>query len=150
MSTLGNITVYDGASTPVAHTLVGISVSTVNGETVAVYREQLTSLPVYAQVSLTLKIKKLPSGVYRVASRAEVPVMESVSGQNAAGYTAAPKVAYVDTVESVGYFHERSSIANHRIARQLSTNIMGGISTSIAVVTTGPIAELFDMLAPPT
>jgi len=72
--------------------------------------------------------------------------MEAVSGQNSSGYTAPPKVAYVDTHEEVGYFHERSVVNGRRLARQLSLNIAGGVSTSVTPVTTGPSPELFDQL----
>lgn len=76
--------------------------------------------------------------------------MESVSGQNSAGYTAAPKVAHVDTVEITGYFHERSSIGSRRLAKQLAANILNGIATSVTPVTTGFPAELMDQLVLPT
>lgn len=150
MSQISDITVYDGASTPVAHVLKAISVTHVGAKVVAEWREELPSLPVYAQVKMTASIEKLKSGVYRVSSRAEVPVMETVSGQNAAGYTAAPAVAYTNTVEVVGFFHERSDIAGRRLARQLSVNLMGNVSTSVTPVTSGPLPELFDKLVSAT
>lgn len=146
MSQISDITVYDGAATPVAHVLKAISVTHVGSKVIAEWREELPSLPVYAQVKVTASSEKLKSGVYRVSSRAEVPVMETVSGQNAAGYTAAPAVAYINTVETVGFFHERSDIAGRRLARQLSVNLMGNVSTSVAPVTSGPLPELFDKL----
>jgi len=147
MSQQANITVYDGAATPVSHTLVGESVvRDPDGTITARWKESLTGVPDYAQVRLTMTKRKLPSGVFRVTSRAEVPVMESISGQNSSGYTAPPKVAYVDTVETVGYFHERGVVTGRRLARQLAVNIMGNISTSVAPVTTGPAPELFDQL----
>jgi hypothetical protein len=147
---MANVTVFDGATTPVSHTLVGEQIEKLADGTVkASYKESLTGVPDYAQVRLTLTKRKLPSGVFRCTSRAEVPVMESISGQNSSGYTAPPKVAYVDTVETVGYFHERGTLAGRRLARQLAVNVMGSISTSVAPVTTGPIPELFDQLVMP-
>lgn len=150
MSAIANITVYDGAATPVAHTLKAIAVTRENGKVVADYREELASVPVYAQITARLTLELMKSGVYRVSSRAEVPVMETVSGQNAAGYTAAPKVAYTNTVDVVGFFHERSDAAGRRLARQLATNLLGNITTSVAPVTSGPVPELFDGLIAPT
>lgn len=151
MSALANITVFDGAPTPVSHTLVGENIERLtDGTIVAKYKESLSAVPDYAQVRLTLTKRKLKSGVFRCTSRAEVPVMESVSGQNSSGYTAPPKVAYTDTVEAVGYFHERGTLAGRRLARQLATNVMGNISTSVVPVTTGPVPELFDQLLMPT
>lgn len=150
MSAIANITVFDGASTPVSHTLVPVSVTRSAGSVEALWRENLTSVPVYAQVMLQMKIEKLKSGVYRLESRAEVPVMETVSGQNAAGYTAAPKVAYTNTVVFSAFFHERSDITGRRLARQLAVNVANGVSTSVAAATTGPASELFDLLVAPT
>lgn len=152
MSAQANVTAFDGASTPVSHTLVGIGVSVdpKTGELVALYREGLTTLPVYAQVTLELRQRKLPTGVYRVQKTIEVPIMESVSGQNAAGYTAAPKVAYTNKIIEIGFFHERSTIAERRLTRQLAVNISNGVATSVTPVVTGPVPELVDQLVMPS
>lgn len=149
MSSIANIVAFDGAATPVQHTFVPESVTRIKDEVIAIYREQLADVPVYAQPLHILKKKRMGSGVYRVSSRTEVPVMESVGAQNAAGYTAPPKVAYINTKEDVGLFHERSTITDRRLVRQLSVNISNGIATSVTPVTTGPVAELFDLLVAP-
>lgn len=147
MAAQANITVYDGAATPVAHTLVGEGISRLaDGSLVAVWKESLAGVPDYAQVRVTATKKKLKSGVFVVSARVEVPVMESISGQNSSGYTAAPKVAYVDTVELRGYFHERSIVTGRRLVRQIAVNLGGNISTSVTPVSTGPLPELFDQL----
>lgn len=151
MSQIANIVVFDGAAVPVSHTLLPVSVSRLSSdEIVAEYREAAINVPAYAQVRVSLKMQKLKSGVVRVEAKVVVPVMEAILNQNAAGYTAAPKVAYEDTVVTVGMFHERSSIAGRRLARQMCTNIMGNISTSVVPVATGPLPELFDQLVCPT
>lgn len=152
MTAQANIVAFDGAGTPASHTLVAIAVSidAKTGESVALYREGITTLPVYAQITCELREKKLPSGVYRVQRTTEVPVMESISGQNAAGYTAAPKVAYVNKYVDIGFFHERSTIADRRLGRQLHVNIGNGVSTSVAPVTTGNVPELIDSLVFPS
>lgn len=146
MSQIANITVFDGASTPVSHTLVAISVTRDKGKVIAEWRESIVSLPVYAQVRATMTIEKLKTGVFKVDTRVVVPVMETVGSQNAAGYTAAPKVAYENTVVITGFFHERSDAAGRRLVRQMAVNIAGNISTSVAPITTGPLPELFDLL----
>lgn len=146
MSVQANIIAFDGAATPVTHTFVPDGVAVVSGEFTAKWSEKLTTVPDYAQIRVTQAKKKLKSGVYRVATTVEIPVMESISGQNAAGYTAAPKVAFTDVVQVIGYHHERSTIANRRLARQLAVNIAGNVVTSVAPVTTGPVPELMDQL----
>jgi hypothetical protein len=150
MSQQANITAFDGAATPVSHTFMGEGITSVNGETVAIWREQNAALPYEAQGVITMKKRKLPSGIIRVACRVEIPVMESITGQNAAGYTAAPKIAYVDTDESVGYFSTRGTPTSRRIVKQLASNVRNNLSTTTPVITAGPLAELFDMLVMPT
>lgn len=147
MSQQANIVAFDGAAVPVTHTFVPVGASSggQGGELTAMWREALTAVPEYAQIRVkTTKTKNLKSGVTRVAIVVEVPVMESISGQNAAGYTAAPKVAYINTIQVVGYFSERATIAEKRLARQLALNICGSVATSVAAVTTGPMPELID------
>jgi len=153
MANIANIVVFDGAATPVSHTLVPVDVSkdSKTGAIVALWRENVASLPTYAQVSATARLtKSRRSGVWNVDFRVEVPVMESISGQNSAGYTAAPKVAYVDTTGIYGHYHERSTLAGRRLSRQLALNIGGNITTSVAAATTGVLPDLFDSLIAPT
>lgn len=150
MSAISNVTVFDGAATPVSHTLKAISVTRANGEVIAEYREDLPAVPVYAQVRATLKLSRLKSGMYKAEQRVVVPVMETVLNQNAAGYTAAPKVAYENTVVMTGFFHERSDSTGRRLVRQLAVNMAGNIATTVAAATTGPLPELFDTLVAPT
>jgi hypothetical protein len=97
-----------------------------------------------------MTLERLKSGVYKVEQRVVVPVMESISGQNSAGYTAAPKVAYENQTVFTGWFHERSDITGRRLSRQLGINIAGSVATSVTPVTTGPLPELFDLLTAPT
>jgi len=147
MGQQANIVAFDGASTPVTHTLVGDGVFREKDGTIrASWKESLAGLPDYAQIRVIMTKKKLPSGIYRVSQRTEVPVMEAVNGQNSSGYTAPAKVAYVDTHEEVGYFHERSTLTGRRLVRQLSLNIAGGIATTVTPVAVGPSPELFDQL----
>lgn len=150
MSAIANIVAFDGATTPVSHTFTPISVTREKGMVLAEWRENVAGLPAYASPRVSMRLEKLKSGLYRVESRVVVPVMESVSGQNAAGYTAAPKVAYENTDVTIGYFHERSDLTGRRLVRQLAVNIMGNVSTTVTPATTGPAAELFDLLVTPT
>lgn len=151
MSAISNITVFDGAAVPVVHTLTAVSVSRetatrVKGE----WRETGLAVPTVAQPRLTVTLERLPTGVYRGERRLVIPVMESISGQNASGYTAAPKVAHELTDVRTSFFHERSDVAGRRLIRQMGTNLDNGIATSVTPVTTGPMAELFDLLVAPT
>lgn len=150
MSQIANIVVFDGASTPVSHTLVPVSVVREGDTVVAEYREALAALPVEAQVRLTISAQKLKSGVVRTSTSMVVPVMESIAGNNAAGYTAAPRVAFEDRTDLVSYAHPRSTITSRRLARMLTINVGNNVSTSVAAATAGPVCELIDQLISPT
>lgn len=150
MSQMANIVAFDGAATPVSHTFVPKDVTKEGGVITATWKETVSTVPDAAQGTVVMTMRRLEkSGIYRVTTRVAIPVMESVSGSNSSGYTAAPKVAYVDTVETIGYFSERGTIAGRRLSRQLAINIANGVTTSVTPVQTGPVAELFDLLINP-
>lgn len=44
MAQIANITVFDGAASPVSHTLAAISVTREKGKVIALWREQLAAL----------------------------------------------------------------------------------------------------------
>lgn len=150
MSAIAIIAAYDGAATPVLHTFTPISVTREKNKVTAQWRENVSGVPAYASPRVDMTVEMLKSGVYRCEQKVVVPVMESISGQNAAGYTAAPKVAYEDTTIVVGYFNSRSDLVGRRRVRQLALNVLGSVGTSVAPVTTGPAPELFDLLVAPT
>lgn len=147
MASQANITVFDGASTPVSHTLVAAGIERPDANTtVAHWKETVSGLPEYAQIRASATKRKLKSGMIRCSVRVEVPVMEPISGQNAQGYTAPSKVAYTDTFESVSYAHERSTSTGRRLVRQLGVNLANGVAFSVTPVTSGPAPDLFDLL----
>lgn len=150
MSAIATLTAFDGAATPVVHNLLGIAISRKADEIIAEWREGTAGIPVYAQVRVTAKLSLLKSRVYKSEVRVVVPVMEAILNQNAAGYTAAPKVAYENTVVITGFFHERADVVGRRLARQLAVNIANGITTTVTPTATGPIPELIDQLVMPT
>lgn len=151
MSSIANIIAFDGADTPVEHTFLPVSVESDPKSTIAFYRESMAGVPVYAQPRVTIiAYKKSGNGIYRNEVIVEVPVMESVTSANAAGYTAAPKVAYVNTYKGTSMSHERSDIAGRRLVRQLAVNIIGGVATTVTPVATGPVPESTDLLIMPT
>jgi len=150
MSAISDITVYDGAAPPVSHTLKAISVTREGPKVTALWRENLTTVPVDAQMTLTIAMEKLKSGIYRTERVLAVPYMESIAGNNTSGYTAAPRVARVDKDVRVQYTTGRADINGRRLLRQLGNNIDGAVATSVAPVSAGPLPELFDQLITPT
>jgi hypothetical protein len=150
MTQIANVTVFDGAATPVMHTFIPISVTRAKDRLYAEFRETMGTVPVYASNRLSLTMQLLKSGVSKVEARVVVPVMEPISGQNAAGYTAAPKVAYENTLIMQGFFHQRSDRDGRRLARQMLINWSGDIQTSVGVKASGFVHDLFDYLIFPT
>lgn len=142
MAAQADLTVFDGATTPVSHSLkaMGVSVKP-DGSTVSYWREQLASLPDEAQVSFTLVQRKLRSGVMESRAKIEVPVMESISGQNASGYTAAPKVAFVESEEIISRKHPRSTPTTRQIALQMLRNLFNNVSVTTPAITAGVVKE---------
>jgi len=150
MSAIANLIAYDGAATPTSHTLTPVSVTREKNRIVAEYREQLAGVPLDGQVRVAISLDKLKSGVLKTETRVVVPVMEAVTNQNAAGYTAQPKVAYENTVVMTGFFHPRSDLAGRRLVRFLAANILNGQPSSGSPLTTGPVPELMDQMIAPT
>lgn len=151
MSQQSNITVFDGAATPVSHVLLPVDNKTLaDGTRIAIWRENLATVPAYAQVRFELRQKEHPSKVVETRARVFVPVMESVSGVNAQGYTASPKVAYEDSFEQVSYAHPRSSASGRRTAAQMLRNLVSNVATSVPAVSAGLIDEAAVQLFMPT
>jgi len=150
MANIANITVFDGAATPVSHTLNAVSVTKESGVILAIWREGLSALPVEAQVRAEMRQRTLRSGVLETRVRVVVPVMESIGSQNAAGYTAAPRVAYEDTEEWVSFAHPRSTTAGRRLCKQILTNLSNNVSTTVAAATSGPFDEAISQQLMPT
>lgn len=150
MAAVGNIVVFDGAATPVSHTLVPISVERIGGKLTVTWREKIASLPDEAQVFAMLTVEKTKAGTVVATFDVRVPVMESVTGANASGYTAAPKVAFTDRNTWTSYAHPRSTVTSRRLARMLLTNLSNNVSTTTAAAVAGVVSECVDGLIYPT
>lgn len=151
MANISNITVFDGAATPVSHTFIAESVTRVTPTKItATWRESTSSGPIVSQPRLSITLEKLKSGIYRSERRLEQPILEQATSGGVDGYYAPPKVAHVLTDVRYAFYHERSTELQRRLVRQMGTNIDNGVNTSVASVTTGPVAELFDQLIMPT
>lgn len=150
MAQLADIAVYDGAATPVLHTLVAEGTSRVGSTMSVTWREKLATVPDEAQVYAILKLETLKSGVKVVSFEVGVPVMESINGANISGYTAAPKVAFVDRDVHVKYMHPRSTVLSRQICSQLARNLLNNVSTSVPAVTAGPLADALHKFLSPT
>lgn len=145
------ITVFDGSSTPVSHTLQPADNKVLkDGTRLSVWRENLATLPAESQVRIEIYQREFPSKVVETRIVSIVPVMESVSGQNASGYTAAPKIAYEDRAELRVLSHRRSSVASRRLCKQLLLNFGNNVATTVTPVSAGVVDEAAVQLFMPT
>lgn len=150
MAAIADLIAYDGEATPLAHTFKPVYVRNENGKQVALYREAVSGVPLEAQPSFSFSQEILKSGVHKFVARVTIPVMESVSGQNAAGYTAPPKVAYTVNGDLTIFAPARSTPLQRRNIRHLALNVLAGSVTAGGPYTTGPAADLFDNGISPT
>lgn len=147
MGQQASLIAFDGGPTPTSRTLVpnGITILE-DGTRQAEWKTVNDSAPEYAQIRCLARKRKLGKNMNRVSIRVEVPVMEVANGGTIDGFTAPPKVAYTDTLEVVGYFHDRSTANGKRLVRQLALNLLNGVTTSVTPVTGTMSADLMDQL----
>lgn len=146
MAQQADIVVYDGASTPAVHTLKMDGVTREKDTTVASWKEQVAALPDEAQTRFTQMRQKLRSGTWKSTSRLEIRVMENVSGNNAQGYVAPMKVAYIDRFELVNMASPRSTEVSKRVCMQMLLNLAANTVTNVTPVATGTVADLHQRL----
>lgn len=151
MSQQANITVFDGAATPVSHTFYPADNKVLkDGTRLAIWREAVAGLPTEAQCRIEIAQRELQNKLVETRVSVVVPVMESVAGQNASGYTAAPKVAYEDKDVYVKYAPRRSTITDRRLSAQLLRNLISNVSTTVTPVSAGVVDEAAVQLFMPT
>lgn len=145
MSTQANFNCFDGALTPIAHSMLAMGTFRENGVQSAVYEERITGVPFDAQVSVVFRDRTLKDGTDHVQIAVKFPQQEVVTGSNAAGYSAPPAVAYEDTAVVNFYFNGRTTSQNRRTIRQFIANLINGVVTTQTVTTTGAVPELVDL-----
>jgi hypothetical protein len=121
MSAIAAIVISDGQATPVAHTFNPVA-SAPN----AFYRESQSGLALIGQgrISTPVKFSQSGDGVNRVTVKLELPALETITAQNAQGYTAAPKVAYTNTAFVTFLLPGRGTAAQRKDLRVLLTNLL--------------------------
>lgn len=131
MSAIAQFATLDAATTPVSHTFVPIT-----SGPMTMYRESSSSLPIYAQSIVTFNAKKLriDGGLSLIDVTLELPVMEAAIAQNAQGYTAAPKVAYVMKAKTTFFLPGRSTQQQRKDLRKMHSAIMLGDSTNLVAL----------------
>lgn len=121
MAAIANIVINDGQATPVAHTFYPQA-----SDPDAVYRESLSGIALIGNGTLkaTVKLSAAAEGLNRVRLVLALPALETVTAQNSAGYTAAPKVAYTNTVSMDFILPNRGTAAQRKDLRVLASNLL--------------------------
>lgn len=118
MSAIAPIVIADGQGTPVSHTF-----NPVQSNPDAFYREAQASLPIVGQGTVKLVVKQ-DSSLNRVKVSLALPCLETATGANSSGYTAAPKVAYTVTANVEFLLPSRSTVAQRKDLRVLLKNLL--------------------------
>lgn len=103
MSAITNVVINDGQATPVAHTYYPIQ-----SAPVAIWREDIVSLPISGQGTISLGLAQ-KGDLFKMRVTVDLPVMEEAAGANPQGYTAAPKVAHSVRVDATFFATKRST-----------------------------------------
>lgn len=119
MSAIAAITVADGKGTPVNHVYQPIE----SGKQ-SLYRTQDSALPLLGQEVVKVSIKTVNPQVKSVVVSLDLPALESATGANSSGYTAAPKVAYTNRVTCTFMLPDRGTAAQRTDLRTLLKNLL--------------------------
>jgi hypothetical protein len=158
MANMTNILVKDDATTPKEWTLQPIT-----DTPVPFWRGADANIPLEGQPRLTFETLKLKNGGYKITSKLEVPVMETLGASGtSAGYVAPQKVAYVTTAIFTLFADRRSTIADRMNTVKMAIGIIQGATATTATGTltnasaggawtasTAPAPQMFNALILP-
>lgn len=119
MSAIANIAIQDGQAAPITHTFYPIQ----SGAS-SYWRENAVGLPLIGQSTVTMTVKEdKKSGLNRVVGVMQLPALETATGANAAGYTAAPKVGYINSFKFEYILPARGTAAQRKDLRVLAMDL---------------------------
>lgn len=122
MPAIGNLTINDGAATPVAHTFAPVGVD----GSLATYADRVGGIPVgYGKITVNLREPSNgASGVYKATVKILVPTLEQTSPSTATGIQPAPTVAFTTAVHMDFLLPARSSQQNRKDALAYAKNLL--------------------------
>lgn len=135
MTDIANIAIQDGKGTPLTHTF-----APVRSGLDSAWRTSDAALPLIGQETISVKFKKTGSGVNIVSVGLDLPALETATGANASGFTAAPKVAYVNRVKVEFLLPDRGTAAQRTDLRVLIRDLLGEAA----------LIDIVDNVLPPT
>jgi len=128
MSAISAITIADGKATPVNHVYQPIE-----SGMASLYRTQDSALPLIGQEVLKVSQKTLNANVKSVTVELVLPALETATGNNSSGYTAAPKVAYTNRVVMTFMLPDRGTAAQRTDLRTLAKNALANAQVIDAI-----------------
>lgn len=132
-----DLKVSDETATPV--TLVAVSADSKG----AIWRSNLPDVSQAAQLRLTVVWEQLKNGSWRGSAKLEVPSMETTAGGTAAGYEAAPAVAYVTTGIFTMFASPRSTAQDRANVVRMMTQLLSGANATDAGLLNSAAANVF-------
>lgn len=130
MPAIGNITINDGATTPVAHTFAPVGVD----GSLAEYADRAGGIPVgYGKITISVRgPQNAVSGVYKVQVKVLVPTLDVTSPSTSSGIQPAPTVAYTTACMMDFLLPSRSSLQNRKDVLAYVKNLLGNtVITSV-------------------
>jgi len=134
MSAIGNITINDGAATPVAHTFAPAGITGL----VASYADRSGGIPVgfnTLDVSLRPPSSQSREKMYLATVRIKTPILDVTSPSTASGIQPAPSVGYTPIAELKFWLPERSTLQNRKDLRAFVKNFMADAVVTALVET---------------
>lgn len=136
MSTIGSVTLNDGATTPVAHTFAPAGVK----NAIAKWQDRSGGISIgFPTITMSLREPTKASKVYKVTTKVVLPVLEVTSPSTSTGIQPAPTKAYdlLATVEVV--MPERASEQNRKDLLAYVRNFLANAVVTNGVQTLEPV-----------
>lgn len=105
------------------------------GDMPPTWRQSSTSLPLEAMAKITYSAEQVKSGDWKITSKLEVPVMESIGANDQFGYVAQAKVAYTTASIFTMFASKRSTIAQRADCLKMHLGFLQGASSTTATGT---------------
>lgn len=128
MSAIAAITIADGKATPENHTF-----NPIESGVASMYRTGVSTLPLIGQEVIRVTQKKVNPQVQSVVVALDLPALETATGENSEGYTAAPKVAYVNRCTLTFMLPVRGTAAQRTDLRTLVKNLLANAQVVDAI-----------------
>lgn len=135
MAAMTNLLVKDDTT----GTVVEYTFYPVTDTPIPYWRTRIAGVPLEGQMRLYVSQEKVKSGQYKVTTKLEQPVMETLGASGtSAGYVAPPKVAYVNTAFFTTFVDARSTTADRANLTKMAVGCVQGASSTTA---TGILAQ---------